>query len=363
MDVVHRHSPPLPGVPDSWRSLRLRTVALIAAVWSLPFVLSGPVGSLDVQSYAAVGRLAAVGQDPYRLGPAAFGDRFAAAVDPLWRATPTPYGPLQIQLLRALSLVTGRDVGAAVLLIRAVGILALGAALCFMLRAAEPAERLPALVLTALNPVVLVHLVSGAHLDVLVGMLAVLVVACARGGRPGLAMALAVVATAFKLPGSVLVAFVLLDVVRRTPATLLSRTLRPVLASGLAVSTAVVAICPDPFGWVRALAVPGIVRNGAAPSTWAAYAAGALTGHLSGRELDLAFTVGRTAMAMLGVGMAVTLLWSATSGSAKQAFRGVGWALIAVAATGPAFYPWYLAWGLFAPRSAAEPVGGSPSWA
>lgn len=347
----------LPGVRGSWRSLRLRTVAVVAAVWSLPFVLSGPVGSLDVQSYAAIGRLAVVGRDPYQVGPVVLGDRFAAAVDPLWRSTPTPYGPLQVQLLRALSLATGREVGPAVLLIRAVGILALGAALWFMLRAAEPAERLPALVLTALNPVVLVHLVSGAHLDVLVGLLAVLVVVCTRGGRPGLAMALAVVATAFKLPGSVLVAFVLLDVVRRTPGPLLSRALRPVLASGLAVSAAVVAICPDPFGWLRALGVPGIVRNGAAPSTWTAYAAGALTGHLNGPQLDLAFTLGRTAMGMLGVGMVVTLLWSATGGSTRQAFRGVGWALIALAATGPAFYPWYLAWGLFATAVGSGPRG------
>jgi hypothetical protein len=338
----------LPALRDAWQGLRLRTVAVMAAVWALPFALSGPVGSLDVQSYAAIGRLAAVGLDPYRMGPAALGDRFAVAVDPLWRATPTPYGPLQVQLLRALCLVTGHHVGPAVLLIRAISILALGAAVWFMLRAAGPADRLSALVLTALNPVVLVHLVSGAHLDVLVGLLAVLVVTCTRQGRPGLAMALAVVATAFKLPGSVLVAFVLLDVVRRTPGPFRSRALTPVIASGLAVSAAVVAICPDPFGWVHALGVPGLVRNGAAPSTWMAYAAGALTGHLSGPGLDLAFTVGRTAMGMLGVGVVVTLLWSATSGSTRQAFRGVGWALIALAATGPAFYPWYLAWGLFA---------------
>jgi hypothetical protein len=347
----------LPALRDAWQGLRLRTVGVMAAVWALPFALSGPLGSLDAQSYAGIGRLAAVGLDPYRMGPAALGDRFAVAVDPLWRATPTPYGPLQVQLLRALSMVTGRHVGAAVLLIRAVCILALGAALWFMLRAAEPAGRLPALVLTAMNPVVLVHLVSGAHLDVLVGLLAVLVVACTREGRPGLAMALAVVATGLKLPGAVLVVFVLLDVVRRTPGPLRSRALTPVVASGLAVSAAVAAVCPDPFGWVRALGVPGIVRNGAAPSTWTAYAAGALTGHLSGPQLDLAFTLGRTAMGMLGVGMVLTLLWSATAGSTRQAFRGVGWALIALAATGPAFYPWYLAWGLFAAAVGSGPRG------
>jgi len=342
---------------DVWQAIRLRTVAVVAVVWALPFALSGPVGSLDVQSYAGIGRLAAVGLDPYRMGPAALGDRFAVAVDPLWRATPTPYGPLQVQLLRGLSLVAGRHVGPTVLLIRAVGILALAAALWFMLRAAEPADRLPALVLTALNPVVLVHLVSGGHLDVLVGLLAVLVVACARQGRPELAMALAVVATAFKLPGSVLVAYVLLDVLRRTPGPVRSRALTPVVASGLTVAAAIAAICPDPFGWVRALGVPGVVRNGSAPSTWMAYAAGLLTGHLSGPGLDLAFTLGRTAMGMLGVGVVVTLLWSATSGSTRQAFRGVGWALIALAATGPAFYPWYLAWGLFATAVGSGPRG------
>lgn len=346
-----------PALRSARHELRLRAVGIMAGIWALPFVLTGPVGSLDVQSYAAIGRLAAVGLDPYRMGPAALGDRFAVAVDPLWRATPTPYGPLQVQLLRGLSLVTSRHVGPAVLLIRAVAILALVAALWFMLRAAEPADRLPALVLTALNPVVLVHLVSGAHLDVLIGLLAVLVVASTHAGRPALAMALAVVATAFKLPGSVLVAFVLLDVVRRTPGPLRSRALAPVVISGLAVSAAVVALCPDPFGWVRALGVPGLVRNGVAPSTWTAYAAGVLTGHLSGHDLDLAFTLGRTAMGMLGVGVVVYLLWSATSGSRRQAFRGVGWALIALAATGPAFYPWYLAWGMFATAVGSGPRG------
>lgn len=339
---------PLTAGRCRWHRLRLRTVALISCLWALPFVLSGPVGSLDVQSYAAIGRLAALGFDPYQVGPAALGDRFAYAVDPLWRFTPTPYGPLQVQLLRALSLVTDRGVGPAVLLIRAVSILALCVAVWFALRVTAPAERLPVLTLIALNPIVLVHIVSGAHLDVVVGLLVILVVACTRGGRPGLAMALAVAATALKLPGAVLVAFVLLDVVRRTSGPLRARALRAVLASGLAMAAAVAAICPDPLGWIGALGVPGIVRNGAAPSTWMAYAAGALTGHVAGPELDLAFTVGRTTTAMLGAAIVATLLWRATSGSTREAFRGVGWALIALAATGPACYPWYLTWGLFA---------------
>jgi hypothetical protein len=161
-------------------------------------------------------------------------------------------------------------------------------------------------------------------------------------------MALAVAACAIKLPGSVLVAFVLLDVFRRVPRSRRAPALVTTLGSGGAALLAVAALCRDPFGWVPALPVPGIVHNGAAPSTWAAYLAALFTGHLTGPGLDAAFTVGRTVSGALGVCVVLALLWRATSGSTRQAYHGVGWALVALAVTGPALYPWYLTWGLFA---------------
>jgi hypothetical protein len=337
----------------------LRTLLGVTVLWPLPLLAGGPVGSLDVQSYAAIGRLGALGLDPYRAAAGLLGDRFSAAVDPLWRWTPTPYGPLQVQLLRGMVLLSGNHVGAAVLLIRAVAVLGLAAAVLLTLRVTDPTDRVAVLVVTALNPVVLVHVVSGAHLDVLVGGLAVLVVVLARRGRYGPAMALAVVACGLKLPGTVLVAFVLLDVVRRTQGTARRRGLLSAAASGGAVGAAIVVLCPDPFGWIPALSVPGIVHNGAAPSTWLAYAAELLSGRPSapGPALDFAFTVGRTAMALVGAGLVLALLLGATSGSARQAFRGVGWALVALAVTGPALYPWYLTWGLFAAAIGSGPRG------
>jgi alpha-1,6-mannosyltransferase len=339
-------------------SLPTRGVAAVAAACAVPLALGGSVGSLDVQSYAAIGRLAAIGLDPYRATTGWLGDRYSAAVDPLWRWTPTPYGPLQVALLRGLVGPAGDQVGTAVLLIRSVAVLALVAAVVLAARAAGCSGRVPVLVVTAINPVVLVHVVSGAHLDVLIGLLALLVVALSRGNRPGLAVVLAVMACGIKLPGAVLVAFVLLDVVRRTSAGDRVRVLARTFACALVTTAAITLLCRDPFGWVPALPVPGIVHNGAAPSTWVSYLVGGLTDSLVGSGLDSAFTVGRTFVGAVGVALAVVLLWRAASpGSTRHALRGVGWALVAVAASGPAFYPWYLAWGLFAAAAGSGPRG------
>src|SRR3954451_1624859 len=122
--LSHRESPPTRGV------------AAVAAACAVPLALGGSVGSLDVQSYAAIGRLAAIGLDPYRATTGWLGDRYSAAVDPLWRWTPTPYGPLRVALLRRLAEPAGDQVGTAVLLIRPVAVLALVAAVVLPARAA-----------------------------------------------------------------------------------------------------------------------------------------------------------------------------------------------------------------------------------
>ncbi|MCW2531944.1 MAG: hypothetical protein JWP62_1514 [Blastococcus sp.] len=342
---------------ESSHRWRVRGVTGLAVAWSLPLLVTGPVGSLDVQSYAAVGRLAAIGLDPYHATPGRLTDSYGAAVDPGWRWTPTPYGPLQVALLRGVALVAGHQVGTAVLLIRGVAVLGLAAGLVLAVRAVPLTDRVPVLLITALNPVVLVHVVSGAHLDVLVGALAVLVVGLARSGRPATAMGFAVVACAVKLPGAVLMAFVLLDVLRTAPGPDRPRTLLRVVGAGLGTLGAVVALCPDPFGWVGALGVPGKAHNGTAPSTWMSYLAAAVTQPLPGHAPDPSFTVGRTVTAVIGAAVACFLLWRATSGSRSTAFWGVGWALVAVALTGPALYPWYLTWGLFAVAIGSGLVG------
>lgn len=337
--------PQAPGTRSRWS---LRAGVAVATAWSLPLLVTGPMGSLDVQSYAAIGRLAALGLDPYHATPGWLVDGYGAAVDPLWRWTPSPYGPVQIALVHGLVQLAGAHVLLAVLLLRGAAVLGVAWAVWLAVRAVPPRERLAVLLLTALSPVVLIHVVSGAHLDAVVGGLAVLVVGLVYTGRPAVAMAVAVFACFLKLPGAVLVGFVGLFVLRSTPRPALGRALLRVLAAGLAALVAVVALFPDPFGWVGALDVPGLARPRTAPSTWISYLLAAVTGQPAGHGASGAFTVGRLLTELAGTAIAFLLLWRAAVGDRRAAFRGVGWALVVVAMTGPTVYPWYLTWGLFA---------------
>lgn len=328
----------------------------VAAAWSFPLLLTGSMGSLDVYSYAAVGRLADLGLNPYHIGPGILADEYSAAVSPLWRTTPTPYGPLQVELLRLAAAVAGPDVGTTVLLVRALAVLGLVGAVLVTVRAARPEDKVAAVLLTALNPLVLVTIVSGAHLDVIVGGLAVVVVLLTRSGRTSWAMAAAVVACLVKLPGAVLIGYVLLDAVRRPTAQARRRALAVALATAAGATVAAWALLPDAFGWVGALGVPGTTRGAMAPSTWLSWFIALVTGNTSEPGLSTAFTVGRAIMATAGSLGAAALLVRATGRvTDRVAYAGVGWALVVVALSAPSTFPWYLTWGLF-----AIAVGGGP---
>ncbi len=327
---------------------RLRTIGLIALAWAAPLSLTGPIGSLDVQSYAAVGRLAQVGMNPYHWGPAWLHGPFAAAVSEEWQYTPTPYGPLQVSLLREIAVGAGNHVGLAVLLIRAVAVVGLAAAVVLALHAAPAEERSSVLLLVALNPLVLVHIVSGAHLDILVGALAVAVVLLVRRRWLVVAMVVAVVASMLKLPGLLLIGYVGLDVLRRTDRAALRRRLVEVVGAAVATLVVTVAVVPDAFGWVGALAVPGRIRSGLAPSTWVSWLIAGVAGVTDPHGVAVATTVARVLTAAAGAVVAARLLWHATDGPERAAYTGVGWGMLVLAFSGPTTYPWYLTWGLFA---------------
>jgi hypothetical protein len=329
---------------------RLRAILLVAVAWATPFTLAGPIGSLDVQSYAAVGRLAQIGMNPYAFGPQWLHgpyEAFATAVSSEWQYSPSPYGPLQVALLREVAAASGAHVGLSVLLIRAVAVAGLAAAVVLAVEATPVRERASVLLLVALNPLVLVHVVSGAHLDVLVGAMAVAVVLLVRKGMPTVAMVVAVVACMLKLPGLVLVGYVGLDVLRRTDRDALRTRLAQVLGAAATTVVATVALVPDAFGWIGALSVPGQIKSGLTPSTWLAWLIQGAAG-IDTHSLGVTTTIARLLTAAVGVAVTARLLWYATEGPERAAYLGVGWGLMVVAFSGPTTYPWYLTWGLFA---------------
>src|SRR3954447_22274166 len=81
------------------RGASLRPLIAIATVWATPLLFRPPIFSRDVYSYAADGLMVGRLVEPNRYGPAVLGgSHFVAPVSPVWRYTPSPYGPLFLRI-------------------------------------------------------------------------------------------------------------------------------------------------------------------------------------------------------------------------------------------------------------------------
>jgi hypothetical protein len=139
-------------------------------------VLVPPMGSADHINYAAYGRIAAQGGDPYVEAPARWDhgeDPVTSAVEPPWRTTPSIYGPVATAFQAATSLAGGDDLRATVWfwqVLCAAAWLLVGRLLLHY-TAAQAGERSPpqsrAVWLWLGNPVLYGVVLVGAHVDVL----------------------------------------------------------------------------------------------------------------------------------------------------------------------------------------------------
>ena len=169
--------------------------------------------SHDVFSYLDYARLGVVhGIDPYVRGP------HAAAADPVfarvtWPHTTSAYGPLFTLATYPLAWL---PVGIAIAVLKAVAALSvLGLALlCGRIAAWRGIEPLRAAALVALNPLVLVHVVGGAHNDGLMMLLAMLGVAAILSAREASGGAALIAAAATKAAALFLAPFPLLAAAR-----------------------------------------------------------------------------------------------------------------------------------------------------
>ena len=171
----------------------------VAAAVAVLAILVPPLGSADHVNYAAYGRIAAAGGDPYVEAPvrwAGGADPVTSAVEAPWTTTPSIYGPVATAVQALASRIGGDSLRATVWawqLVCLAAWLAIGA----MLRRRGPDPSRSAW-LWSLNPVLGGVLLLGAHVDLLaaaLGLAALLL--CAR--RPLLAGALLGAAVGVKL--------------------------------------------------------------------------------------------------------------------------------------------------------------------
>ncbi|MBG0814259.1 polyprenol phosphomannose-dependent alpha 1,6 mannosyltransferase MptB [Planomonospora sp. ID82291] len=126
-----------------------------------------PSGSADHLNYAAYGRLAALGHDPYAVAPAALpGDPVAGAVEE-WTGVTSVYGPVATAVQALASLAGGDSVRLTVFgmaLFNAAAFAGTGLLLHRLTAADADLQRRAALLWTA-NPLVIYHLSAGMHVD------------------------------------------------------------------------------------------------------------------------------------------------------------------------------------------------------
>jgi alpha-1,6-mannosyltransferase len=381
-----------------------RWALITTGLWILPVLPMLPLGSEDIYSYACQGYVQHAGGDPYAGGVQDFGCPWLGSVSTTWRTSPAPYGPLFLLLAGwAVALghcLPGVIAGLRVIALAGLGLLAAGLPVLARRAGMDPARA----VWTVLAcPLVLIHLVSGAHNDaVMVGLLVVGLALAA--GRPsawvlvaaGVALGLAV---AVKATAIVVLPFAVLAAARPTNAP--GTAARPTEPTSAVPATEATSAAVGPAD-ARSAAVPATEATSAAvPSSAArnhrgaespsraplralwrpaaliaagALAAAALASLISGRGLGwvagllrsgdtVAWTSPSTAVGLaleslgvtgavgvtriLGVLLLIVLLpiiwWRARDG---DPLRGAGLALGATVLCAPVFHPWYAIWPL-----------------
>ncbi|MFF7891839.1 polyprenol phosphomannose-dependent alpha 1,6 mannosyltransferase MptB [Streptomyces sp. NPDC007907] len=325
-----------------------RSLLFVLATWAAPLLLAPPLFSRDVYSYLAQGAMVDAHLDVYAYGPSRLGGPLADEVAPLWRHTGAPYGPVFLAVAGALSALTRGELPAGLFGMRVValaGVALMTAALPRLARhsGADPSA---ALWLGALNPLVLLHLVAGAHNDaVMLGLLGVGLVA-ALGRWPVLGAVLVTLAALVKAPAVLGLAAVVALQMRagRRPAKALVTT----AVAAAATTAATTAVAGTGYGWVGALNTPVSPQNWAL-TTLLGRVTQALLEHLGSDLAPLALPAWH-ALGIVAAVIAIALIWLRLR---LRPVYALGLSLAAMAALGPAIRPWYALWGLFLIAAAA----------
>jgi hypothetical protein len=332
-----------------------RTV-LIAAIGAVILLTAvPPLGSADHLSYAAYGRIAAAGDDPYVVDPGLWRgghDPVAGAIQPPWQHTRSVYGPVATAVQAAVAWLGHGSLRLTIWLwqlLCGAAFLLVGLTLDRLTRH-DRAARARAAVFWTLNPLLLCELVLGGHVDVIAVAAAIGAIALA-GRRPVLTGALLGLAIGNKVTYG-LFALAVVWGLRRLPRPVLWRQLGLGVLGGLAVLVPV-QLWSGPHSYDQlhqasrmvSLATPwrplvdqltphfgSIVRTVVGP---AALVCGVLLAVLLARRMageradpNITDDVARAAVV-------ITVAWLLTTPYALPWYDGMVWAPLALLAAGP----------------------------
>ena len=323
-----------------------RHLLLVLLAWAAPILLTPPLFSRDVYSYAAQAQMVSRGLNPYLHGPSVLGGgSFLTLVDPLWRHATAPYGPAWERLSGWVVQLSGHHVVWAVVgfrLVAVIGLALVAWGVPALARAAGRDGRV-AFTVAVLNPLVLLVLLGGAHNDAL--MLGLLVLGCvlAARGHPLAGLACCALAAEVKAPALLAALFIGWawwgegqPLRQRLAKTLLA------VCFTLAVMAAIGAAVDLSWRWVGALLGAGTVVSWLDPVTAIGLALAHLAhalGYHGGSDpfVRSSRAIGLASAAAISLRMLIRP-------PRQEPVSALGWSIFAFVLLGPVIWPWYYAW-------------------
>jgi hypothetical protein len=158
------------------RHLFLASAAIVAVMVSLT-----PVGSSDTASYAAYGRIASLGRDPYTHSPLYWLGRhsmYYQVVGAAWKKQASVYGPFATFIQSFAASIGRADVASTIWVLMILnGLVFIGVGWLLLRTSDDPIR---ATLFWTANPVLIQQLVSGGHLDTFVAAAAICSIQVAR---------------------------------------------------------------------------------------------------------------------------------------------------------------------------------------
>lgn len=329
-----------PPMPETARVAHVRRAVVR---WIMPLLIAPPLFSNDGWSYVAQGALAQAGRDPYTISPGEMPELLTSMVDPIWRYTPTPYGPLPITW-GALCTEAVKDPTLLVLLHRVPALLGLAltawAAPRLARRIGVDPARASALALG--SPFVLAHGVGGLHNDALV--MGLTAAALVLGSRRQWVFGCAVIGVAAAVKFTALVAVIPVVLVSLPAAVRGAGRLARLSAGGLTAALVVLAL-GLPYGlgigWVRALSVPGVVVTPASIPTAVGWTGRWILTSLGSTSADYALPIVRSIGMALAVALVLVLALVRPSGDLRAGLRTLMMLCATVVFLAPVVHTWY----------------------
>jgi hypothetical protein len=331
------------------RHWRERALWGLAAAWALPLTFGPPILNGDVYAYVGRGLISRSSRSPYLFGPSVLGDKpIIAAIDPTWRSAHSTAGPLATFGQHLAVTISAGNPLVAVLLYRALGVLCL---IAIGILAAElgGSHRVQALALTLLNPLLLLYVVSAAHIEGLVAALLLGALVSTQQRRWFVAVVLACAAGALEPVALIAVLAIVVAHCAGGHGIDWRLAARDAVTVAACLAAAVLSVRHG-LAWIGNLTT---ITRGHTPYAPASLAGDLLSPIVRAASFDDLGTGGRiAALAAAGCVVAYLLVTFRT----RPLAHTIGFALLTTAVLAPVVYPWFLIWGLacLAPNARRE---------